>query len=292
MCADAAAPPKLGVIGGTGLYAMAGLEGTETVEADTPFGKPSAPIVIGELAGVRAAFLPRHGVGHRLLPTEVPYLANIYALKALGVERLVSVSAVGSLREELAPQHIVIPDQLIDRTRRRRATFFGDGIAAHVGFADPFCSNLSASLYEAAREAGVTVHRGGAYVVMEGPAFSTRAESHVYRSWGASIIGMTALPEAKLAREAEMCYATLACVTDYDVWRESEADVSVEIVVANLQANAQAAQRALRTLAAGLSGERACGCGDALATAIITNPALVGREARERLAPIIGKYLA
>ena len=287
-----AAHPKLGVIGGTGLYAMAGLEGAETVETDTPFGKPSAPIVIGEIAGTRTAFLPRHGVGHRLLPTEVPYLANVYALKALGVERLVSVSAVGSLREDFAPLHLVIPDQLIDRTRRRSSTFFGDGVAAHVGFADPFCQHLSASLCEAARQAGATVHRGGVYVVMEGPAFSTRAESGLYRSWGASVIGMTALPEAKLAREAEMCYATLACVTDYDVWRESEADVSVEMVVANLQANAQAAQRALHALAAGLSDERPCACGGALATAIATNPAHIGVEARERLAPIIGKYIA
>ncbi len=292
MPASPAAAPKLGFIGGTGLYAMAGLQGAETMEVDTPFGKPSAPIVVGEIAGRRAAFLPRHGAGHRLLPTEVPYLANVYALKALGVERLVSVSAVGSLREELAPLHMVVPDQLIDRTRRRRATFFGDGVAAHVGFADPFCARLGARLYDAAAQAGAVVHRGGTYVVMEGPAFSTRAESALYRSWDASIIGMTALPEAKLAREAEMCYATLACVTDYDVWRESEADVSVEMVVANLQANAQAAQRALQTLAAGLSDERACACGGALATAIVTNPAYIGAEARERLAPIIGKYLA
>ena len=292
MPAEPASPPKLGIIGGTGLYSLAGLEGAETVEVDTPFGKSSAPIVIGEIAGTRTAFVPRHGVGHRLLPTEVPYLANVYALKALGVERLVSVSAVGSLRDEIAPLHVVIPDQLIDRTRQRTSTFFGGGMAAHVGFADPFCPHLSASLYEAARQAGGAVHRGGAYVVIEGPAFSTRAESHVYRSWGASIIGMTALPEAKLAREAEMCYATLACVTDYDVWRESEADVSVEMVIANLQANAQAAQRTLEALAAGLGGERPCGCGNALANAIVTSPAHIGPEARERLAPIIGKYLA
>ena len=283
--------PLLGIIGGTGLYAMQGLERVERVEVDTPFGKPSDAIVVGDIEGVPVAFLARHGQGHRLIPSEIPYRANIYALKVLGVERVVSVSAVGSLREEVAPLDLLVPNQLIDRTRRGGATFFGDGIVAHVGLADPFCTDLSAQLASKAESTGSRVHRGGAYVVMEGPAFSTRAESNVYRSWGASVIGMTAIPEAKLAREAEMCYATLCCVTDYDVWRETEEAVSVELVLANLAANAEASQRTVWVLAQAVGGARDCACGDSLATAIVTRNERVPAATRARLWPLISKYM-
>jgi len=216
------ADAKVGVIGGSGLYQMEGMgESVEEVRVRTPFGDPSDAITIGSIEGTRVAFLPRHGKGHRLSPTEVPVQANIFALKSLGVEWIISVSAVGSLKEEIAPLHLVIPDQLIDRTKSRVNSFFGNGIVVHVGFADPFCPVLANVLFDAARDVGVVVHRGGTYVVMEGPLFSTRAESNLYRLWGASVIGMTALPEAKLAREAEICYATLACATDYDCWHET-----------------------------------------------------------------------
>ena len=232
-------------MGGSGLYQMEGLTATETVRVDTPFGAPSDDIVVGALEGTQVAFLPRHGRGHRLSPTEIPAKANIYALKTLGVERIVSVSAVGSLQERIRPLDMVIPDQIVDRTRSRANTFFEDGIVAHVGFSDPYCPTLSDELAGAARRLGVTAHAGGTYVVMEGPQFSTRAESELYRSWGASVIGMTALPEAKLAREAEICYAALALVTDYDCWHESEEEVSVELVVANMNRHVSTAQRAL-----------------------------------------------
>ncbi len=281
----------LAVIGGSGLYAMPGLEGARRVSVETPFGAPSDDIVMGTVGKTGVAFLPRHGRGHRLLPGEVPARANIYALKPLGVERIVSVSAVGSLKEEVKPQDMVIPDQLIDRTRGRRSTFFGDGLAAHVVFADPFCPQLSVALADAAQQEGVTTHRGGTYVVMEGPQFSTRAESELYRSWNASVIGMTALPEAKLAREAELCYATLALVTDYDCWHESEESVSVELVVANLQRGVATSQRVLRTLVAALPAGRDCACGSALRDAIITSHDAIPEEARIRLSAIIGKYL-
>ena len=284
-------PVQIGVIGGSGLYQMEGLEDVQEVSLDTPFGKPSDVITIGRLSATRMAFLPRHGRGHQIMPTEVPVRANIYAMKQLGVERLISVSAVGSLREEVHPLDLVVPNQIIDRTRLRENTFFGDGIAAHVSFADPFCPEMSPLLAEAAHGAGATVHEGGTCLVMEGPAFSTRAESHLYRSWGASVIGMTALPEAKLAREAEICYAMLACATDYDVWHESESSVSVEIVVANLLRNVATSQQVLRNLVPRLTSERQCGCATALRTAIITAPDHVTLEAKQRLAAIIGKYL-
>lgn len=225
------------------------------------------------------------------MPTEVPARANIFALKSLGVERIISISAVGSLKEEIHPLDLVVPDQLVDRTRLRQNTFFGDGVVAHVGFAEPFCSRLSALLAEVAASTGATVHRGGTYVVIEGPAFSTRAESHLYRSWGASVIGMTALPEARLAREAEMCYATLACATDYDVWHETEAPVTVEMVVANLQKNVATSKRTLQQVIPRLEGHRSCSCGMALKDAIITAPDRVPAKAKERLAAIIGKYV-
>ena len=286
-----AAEATVGIIGGSGLYQMDGLSDSRELELDTPFGNPSDSVIVGVLEGVKVAFLPRHGKGHHVMPTQMPAKANIYALKALGVEMIISVSAVGSLKEELKPLDIVIPDQLIDRTRQRSSTFFGDGIVAHVGFADPFCPVLSGVIFRSAQGTGATVHRGGTYVVMEGPAFSTRAESFLYRSWGADIIGMTALPEAKLAREAEICYATLACVTDYDCWHESEEDVTVEMVVANLSKNVSTSKEALRTIMSEIPQRRECPCAAALKDSIITSPDRVPSEIKERLQPIVGKYL-
>ena len=286
-----AAEATVGIIGGSGLYQMDGLSDSRELELDTPFGSPSDSVIVGVLEGVKVAFLPRHGKGHHVMPTQMPAKANIYALKALGVEMIISVSAVGSLKEELKPLDIVIPDQLIDRTRQRSSTFFGDGIVAHVGFADPFCPVLSGVIFRSAQGTGATVHRGGTYVVMEGPAFSTRAESFLYRSWGGDIIGMTALPEAKLAREAEICYATLACVTDYDCWHESEEDVTVEMVVANLSKNVSTSKEALRTILSEIPQRRECPCTAALKDSIITAPERVPSEVKERLRPIVGKYL-
>lgn len=280
----------LGFIGGSGLYDIEGLTDRQEVELSTPFNDPSDTIVTGSLDGVRVAFLPRHGRGHRISPTEIPVRANIYALKSLGVERILSVSAVGSLKEELRPLDLVIPDQIIDRTKSRVSTFFGDGLVAHVGFADPFCANLRRDALGAALGL-TTIHDGGTYVVIEGPQFSTRAESALYRSWGADIIGMTALPEAKLAREAEICYATLAFVTDYDVWREAEEDVSVEMVVANLMKNVDTARSIIRNITTRVSPEYKCGCGTALETAIITSRDLIPRETRARLGLLVDKYL-
>ena len=278
-------------IGGSGLYEMEGLAQAREVRVETPFGDPSDAIVVGDLGEARVAFLPRHGRGHRLLPSEIPARANIYALKSLGVERIVSISAVGSLREEVRPLDLLVPDQLIDRTRGRASTFFGDGVAAHVAFAQPFCAELSGDLVDVARRQGANVHGRGTYVVMEGPQFSTRAESELYRSWDASVIGMTALPEAKLAREAEMCYATLALVTDYDCWHESEASVSVELVVANLLKNVATSQRIVQALVSELGQERHCACGSALEDAVITRPEHIREDARKRLSAIIGKYI-
>ena len=282
---------RLAVIGGSGFYQMEGIEDVEEVRVATPYGDPSDVIVIGKLGGIAVAFLPRHGRGHRVTPTEVNHRANIYALKTLGVERLISISAVGSLREEIRPLDIVVPDQLIDLTRGRQSTFFGDGIVAHVGFADPFCPELSGVLLEAARVSGATVHRGGTYVCMEGPQFSTRAESNLYRQWGASLIGMTACPEAKLAREAEICYGTLAMATDYDCWHVSEESVTVEMVVQNLLANVATAKIILRRTIDLLVAGRGCECGSALATAIMTRSDLIPTATRERLGPIIAKYV-
>ena len=282
--------PKLGFIGGSGLYDMEGLANRREVEVETPFGSPSDLIITGELDGVAVSFLPRHGRGHRISPSELPVRANIYAMKQLGVQRVVSISAVGSLKEELKPLDLVVPDQIIDRTRERPSTFFGDGLVAHVGFADPFCPNLRQQAVKAA-EGETDVHDGGTYVVMEGPQFSTRAESEMHRSWGASVIGMTALPEAKLAREAEMCYVTLAFVTDYDVWHEAEEDVSVELVVQNLLQNVRTAQTIVKRMASSTSGASACGCGSALETAIITSRDLIPPETRKRLGLLVDKYL-
>ena len=280
----------IGVIGGTGLYRMDGLEGAEEVVVDTPFGAPSDVLVTGTLNGVGVAFLPRHGRGHRLSPTELPARANIYALKSLGVRRVISVSAVGSLREEIRPLDMVVPDQLIDRTLGRPRTFFGEGIVAHVGMAEPYCPELRSALRVSGGRAGATVHDGGTLVVIEGPQFSTKAESHMYRSWGADIIGMTALPEARLAREAELCYAVLACSTDYDCWHESEEPVTVEMVVENLMKNTAVSRAILADVITADLAERDCGCGSALANAIVTDRGVIPAEVRERLSLFIGKY--
>lgn len=285
---------KIGVIGGSGLYQIDDLSDVEEARVDTPFGSPSDSFIIGTLGGVRVAFLPRHGRGHRLLPTEIPFRANIYAMKQLGVERIISASAVGSLHEELKPMDIVFPDQFFDRTRHRVSTFFGDGIAAHVTFADPICRDLSDLLEATARAQldGVDVHRGGAYLCIEGPAFSTRAESEVYRSWGMSIIGMTNLQEAKLAREAEICYATVALVTDYDCWHPEHDSVTIEMVIDYLTRNAANAKKLIAEAVSRLATiERSCKCAQALRHAIITSPDKITPEARQRLKAIIGKYV-
>jgi len=282
---------KVGVLGGTGLYQMDGLKKVREVEVPTPYGPTSDSITIGELGGVPIAFIPRHGKGHHLLPSEIPVRANIHALKTLGVERLISISAVGSLSEKIAPLDMVVPDQLIDRTKTRPSTFFGDGLVAHVAFGDPFCPQLSELLGDAANDTEAKVHRGGTYLVMEGPAFSTRAESNLYRSWGASVIGMTALPEAKLAREAEMCFAVLATATDYDAWHEVHADVTVQVILANLSKNVAASQQALRKLIPRLPEHRGCACESALANALVTAKNLVPEDTLERLSPIVGRYM-
>lgn len=282
---------SIAIIGGSGLYHMSGLQDSKEHKVDTPFGKPSAPIVVGTLDGTRVAFLARHGIGHHITPTEVPYRANIYALKSLGVERVISISACGSLREDYAPGHIVIPDNIFDLTKDRARTFFGDGLVAHIGVADPFCSDLSDQVEAAVRATGATTHRGGSFITIEGPRFSTKAESNTFRLWGMSIIGMTASPEAFLAREAELCYATMAHVTDYDVWRESEAPVTVEMVIQTLNKNTQIAQNAIHNLLRGLKAERTCQCAQALSTALITDPKIVPAETRKKLDLLVGKYL-
>jgi 5'-methylthioadenosine phosphorylase len=283
---------SLAILGGSGLYSITGLTDTTEYDLDTPFGKPSAPIVVGTLEGKRVAFLARHGIGHHMMPTEVPYRANIYALKALGVECIVSINACGSLREDYAPGHIVIPDQIYDFTRGRTPTFFGEGLVAHVGVADPFCPDLSAVLETAAIGTGATVHHGGTFIIIEGPRFSTKAESNIYRSWGMSIVGMTAAPEAFLAREAEMCYAVMAHVTDYDVWHISEAQVTVEIVIQTLNKNTLMAQEAIRRLVTALPEERPCICSSALAPAILTHPSAIPRATRQKLDLLVKKYLS
>jgi 5'-methylthioadenosine phosphorylase len=281
----------IGVIGGSGLYKIEGLERMREVEVQTPFGKPSGKLVRGRLADVEMVFLPRHGLGHRWLPTEVNFRANTFAMKKMGVERIISVSAVGSLREEIAPGHVVIPDQFIDRTTQRPSTFFGRGLVAHVSLADPFCKDLSGVLASAAGFEGAKVHAGGTYLCMEGPQFSTRAESHLYRSWGAQVIGMTNLQEAKLAREAEICFATLALATDYDCWNESAGDVEIDHVLAVLKQNVDLAQRTIRRAAPQLSSARSCACASALKDAIITERARIPKKLRAELRPLIGKYL-
>ncbi len=283
--------PLLAVIGGSGLYAFEGLAEAREQIIDTPFGQPSAPIVTGRLEGVPVAFLARHGIGHTILPQEVNSRANLYALKSLGVERVVSISAVGSLREDYAPGEIVIPDQLIDFTKDRQRTFFGKGLVAHVGTADPFCPHLSKQLSSALSSVGAKVHTGGSLITIEGPRFSTRAESQVFRSWGASLVGMTACPEAFLAREAELCFTIMAHVTDYDVWHVSEEPVTVEMVLAILDQNTHTAQAAVRALLQELTPERTCSCGSALENAIITRPDRIPPETRGILGLLVDKYL-
>jgi 5'-methylthioadenosine phosphorylase len=283
--------PTIGIIGGSGLYDMAELADREEQSIKTPFGDPSGPYVIGTLRGKRVAFLPRHGLGHRILPSELNFRANIYGFKVLGVERILSASAVGSLKEEYRPLDILVPDQFFDRTSGRISTFFGRGIVAHVAFAHPLCGTLSAIAADAAEAVGATVHRGGTYVNMEGPQFSTLAESKLYRAWGMDVIGMTNLQEAKLAREAEICYATLALVTDYDSWHPGHDAVTVELIVAYLLQNAETAQRTIAEAVSRIQGPRACACKDALAAAIITRPEHMPAQTKKDLEPIIGKYL-
>ena len=283
-----------GIIGGSGLYGFAGLQNVESIEVDTPFGKPSSPIVIGEIKGKKLAFLARHGIGHVLSPSEVNYRANIYAFKELGVSKIISVSAVGSLRADYAPGHIVVPDQVFDFTKGRQRSFFGEGIVAHISTAEPFCPKLSAQLLKALREQDVVVHEGGTYITIEGPRFSTRGESNTFRSWGMSLVGMTASPEVFLAREAEICYATMAHVTDYDCWHISEEPVTVEMVINTLSHNTAVAQNTLVRMVDLLSednGSEACECEDALKNAIMTNPAKINQETKARLHLLVDKYL-
>jgi len=281
---------RAAVVGGSGFYQMQGLTDVQELRIDTPYGPPSDVITLGLVDGMSVAFLARHGIGHRILPSELPARANIYALKTLGVEFIISVSAVGSLREDIEPLHMVVPDQLIDRTRGRPSTFFGEGLVAHVAFGDPFCPDLRAVLASSTRETGAVLHNGGNYVVIEGPAFSTRAESNLYRTWGADIIGMTALPEAKLAREAEICYAVLACSTDYDCWHDTHEDVTAEMIVANLLKNVEVSRQAVRLALGGLPAERKCPCRHALRDAIVTPLELVPEATLGRLAPLLDAY--
>lgn len=283
---------QIGIIGGSGLYDMAGVTDREEVNLTTPFGESSGPYLIGTLRGRRVAFLARHGAGHRILPSEINFRANIFGMKLLGVEYILSASAVGSLKEEYKPLDIVIPDQFLDRTVGRASTFFGRGLAAHVGFAHPFCWILSGLAYESGRQARATVHKGGTYVCMEGPQFSTLAESKLYRAWGMDIIGMTNVQEAKLAREAEICYATIALVTDYDCWHPDHDSVTVDMIVSNLTKNAAKAQEIISGAVAGLPYVRTCECASALKYALVTRPDAVSDQVKRELAPIVGKYLA
>ena len=281
----------LAIIGGSGLYSISGLDDIQEIELITPFGKPSAPIMIGMMNGVKVAFLSRHGIGHHILPSEVNYRANIYALKMLGVKWVVSISACGSLREDFAPGEIVIPDQLFDFTRDRKRTFFGEGIVAHINVADPFCPQLSELTYQAVKMTGTTTHKCGSFITIEGPRFSTRAESNVFRSWGMSLIGMTASPEAFLAREAEMCYSIMAHVTDFDVWHVSAEPVTVDIVIEILNRNTLAAQEAIHNLTKLLPVQENCNCRTALADALITDKNRIPKEVLDRLDLLIGKYM-
>jgi 5'-methylthioadenosine phosphorylase len=282
---------QIGIIGGSGLYDMAEVSDRREVTLTTPFGDPSGPYLLGTLRGKQVAFLARHGAGHRLSPSELNFRANIFGMKMLGVEYILSASAVGSLREEYRPLDIVIPDQFIDRTRGRVSTFFGRGLVAHVGFAHPFCAILSDIAHRAGVDSGATMHKGGTYVCMEGPQFSTLAESKLYRSWGADIIGMTNLQEAKLAREAEICYTTIALVTDYDCWHPDHDSVTVDLVIANLLQNAKTAQAIIATAIDGLPFNRTCECATALKYALITRPEAMSDRTRSELAPLVGKYL-
>ncbi len=282
---------KIGVIGGSGLYKIDGLTDIEEVNTDTPFGKPSAPITIGRLEGVGIAFLPRHGKGHHISPTEVPYRANVYALKSLGVERIIAINTVGSFKQEIKPGDLVIPDQIIDRTRSRVNSFFNQGIVVHIPFAESFCPVLSQIVFDAAKETGASVHPKGTYVAMEGPAFSTKAESRLYRSWGADIIGMTALPEAKLAREAEICYAIIAGVTDYDSWQEKSQPITVDVILNILRQNTDTIKKIIKLAVARIPEQRDCSCAIALKDAIATAPKFMPTEQKKKLNLLIGKYL-
>jgi 5'-methylthioadenosine phosphorylase len=267
------------------------LTDVKEVNAETPFGRPSDTIVVGKVGEVGIAFLPRHGRGHTISPTEVPSRANIYALKSLGVEFIISSNSCGSFKEELKPGHLLVPDQVIDRTRQRISTFFGEGIVAHIQFADPFCPVLSQIVYQSAREAGATVHKGGTFVAMEGPAFSTRAESRLYKAWGADVLGMTVLPEAKLAREAEICYASIACITDYDSWHETNETVSVEAILTTMRNNIDFAKKTIRLAAGRLPKKRECACASALGPALVTDLSRVSAEQKKKLDLLIGKYI-
>ncbi len=282
---------KVGVIGGTGLYDIDGLTDIEKVDIDTPFGKPSDSIIIGRLEGVGIAFLPRHGKGHRISPTEIPVRANIYALKSLGVEYIIAINSTGSFKQGIKPGDLVIPDQLIDHTRSRVNSFFGEGIVAHISLAEPFCPVLSQVLYHAALEVGANVHPKATYIAIEGPAFSTRAESQLYRSWGADIIGMTALPEARLAREAEICYAIIACVSDYDSWHEHKEPVNIDVVLDILCHSSDIAKKIIKLAVARMPEKRHCECATALKTAIVTDPKLIPVEQKKKLGLLIKKYL-
>jgi 5'-methylthioadenosine phosphorylase len=282
---------KIGVIGGTGLYDMEGMTDKEEISMDTPFGATSDSIVVGKLNDIGVAFLPRHGRGHRLLPREIPARANIYALKCLGVEHIIAINSCGSFKDEVKPGELVVPDQVIDRTQGRASTFFGDGVVFHISFAEPFCPELSRVLYDSSKTAGASVHLGGTYVAMEGPAFSTRAESRLYKSWEADIIGMTVLPEAKLAREAELCYASLCLVTDYDSWKERETWVTAEVIIGYMRRNLEMAKRIIKLAVSRISQERRCECRNALANAMFTAPAIVTLEQKKKFDLLIGKYL-
>jgi 5'-methylthioadenosine phosphorylase len=281
---------KIGIIGGSGLYDMPELTERSEISIETPFGAPSDSLIVGTLSGKRVAFLSRHGRGHRRMPSDLNFQANIYAMKLLGVERILSVGAVGSLKEEIAPLDILLPDQFLDRTSGRRSTFFGDGLVAHISFADPICPDLLDQVHRASHKAGIPSKKGGVYVCMEGPAFSTRAESNLYRSWGMDIIGMTNLQEAKLAREAEICYATIALITDYDCWHEVHESVSADMIINNLLKNCQAAQSIVAQTVKDLQVTRRCACGEALKYALITDKAVVPAETRRKLERIVGKY--
>ncbi|HQR13584.1 MAG TPA: S-methyl-5'-thioadenosine phosphorylase [Nitrospira sp.] len=283
--------PAVGIIGGSGLYQVEGLEQVREVRIRTPFGAPSDAVVVGVLGGMGVAFLSRHGRGHRINPSSINYRANIYALKSLGVTQVISISAVGSMKESIQPGHVVLPDQFIDLTKRRISTFFDEGIVAHVGFSEPVCSSLADVLEEAGRFAGATLQRGGTYVCMEGPQFSTKAESRLYRQWGVDVIGMTNMPEAKLAREAELCYATMALATDYDCWHETEEAVTVGAILATLHRNVALAKEILKTAVPKLDSDRACACRQALATALITAPDAMSASAKRRLNLLIAPYV-
>ncbi len=285
------ATARIGIIGGSGIQEMEGLQDIQRIEIETPFGKPSAPFIVGMLGGIKVAFLTRHGIGHIFLPNEVPYRANIYAFKELGIERIISCGAVGSMKEEIKPLDFVIPDQFFDRTTRRQATFFGEGIVGHISFALPVCPHLSAALYDAGKTAGVTMHSKGTYLNMEGPAFSSLAESRVYRQWGMDVIGMTNMTEAKLAREAEICYSTIALVTDYDCWHPDHDAVTVEMIVSNLLKNAENVKKLIHIALPHIPSDRTCHCATALSGAVFTSPEKMNTATKEKLRPIIGKYI-